>query len=73
MLVLGRREGEGIVIADTIKVKVIKQDGMLRLAIDAPKEIPVIRTEIYQEPDNLKERQQLFIESYTKGFSPQRG
>ena len=55
MLVLGRKPGEYIVIDDKIKVKVIKSDdGHLRLAIDAPKEIPIVRGEIFEEQQAVK-------------------
>ncbi len=50
MLVLGRKPGEYVVINDNIKVKVIKsEDGQLRLAIDAPREIPITRGELYEK------------------------
>ncbi len=47
MLVLSRREKEGIVIGDRITVKVVKIRGnQVRLAIEAPKEVRVLRTEL---------------------------
>ena len=47
MLVLTRRENEGIVIEDRITVKVVKiQGNRVRLAIDAPKDVQVLRTEL---------------------------
>ena len=50
MLVIGRRPGEYIVIGDEIKVKVVKSDaGDIRLAVDAPKDIKIVRGEIYEE------------------------
>lgn len=52
MLVLGRKPGEYIVIDNKIKVTVIKsEDGKLRLAIDAPREIEILRGEIYEDRD----------------------
>ena len=57
MLVLGRKPGQYVVIDDKIIVKVIKsENGDLRLAIDAPKEISIVRGEIYEEQHevNLK-------------------
>lgn len=49
MLVLGRKPGEYIVIDDKIKVAVIRsEEGNLRLAIDAPREIKVVRGEVYE-------------------------
>ena len=50
MLVLGRKPGEYVVIDNKIFVKVEKtEDGHLRLAIDAPKEIPIVRGEVYEK------------------------
>ena len=53
MLVIGRKPGEYIMIGDDIKVKVVKSDnGDLRLAVEAPRDIKITRGEIYEE--NLK-------------------
>jgi carbon storage regulator len=50
MLVLGRKPGEYIVIGDNIKVKVVKSDnGDLRLAIEAPKDVKITRGEVWEE------------------------
>lgn len=47
MLVLGRKPGEYVMIGSDIKVQVIKsKEGDLRLSIEAPKEIPVVRGEL---------------------------
>lgn len=55
MLVIGRKPGEYVVINNNIKVKVVKSnDGDLRLAIDAPREIKIVRGELYEE-ENMKE------------------
>ena len=49
MLVLSRKNGESIVIDGAIKVQVIEVNGnVVRLGIDAPKEIPVHRSELYE-------------------------
>jgi carbon storage regulator len=51
MLVLTRREKESIVIADRITVKVVKIRGnRVRLAVEAPKEVRVRRTELHEAP-----------------------
>lgn len=58
MLVLGRRPGEYIVINENIIVKVVKDEKSgLRLAIDAPKEIKIIRGEILERERKLEEQQ----------------
>ena len=49
MLVLGRKPGEYIMIGDTIMVKVVRSDkGDLRLAIEAPKEVRIVRGEVFE-------------------------
>lgn len=49
MLSLGRNPGEYLVINNNIVVQVVSVDGDLRLAIDAPKQISIVRGEIYEE------------------------
>lgn len=50
MLVLGRKPGEYIIINDNIKIKVIKSEtGELRLAIDAPKDVKIVRGEVFEK------------------------
>ena len=54
MLVLGRKPGEYVVIDDKIIVKVVKSEaGDLRLAIDAPKDVPIVRGEVYERNKNI--------------------
>ena len=49
MLVLGRKPGEYVIIGENIIVKVIRsEEGDLRLAIDALKEINIVRGEVYE-------------------------
>ena len=49
MLVLPRKSGESIRIGDDISIRVIGiQRNQVRVAIDAPREIPVHREEIYE-------------------------
>lgn len=49
MLVLGRKPGEYVVIGEDIIVKVVKsEDGDLRLAIDAPRDVSIVRGEVHE-------------------------
>lgn len=49
MLILRRRAGETILIGDDIKITVMDvYEGGVRIAIDAPKSIPVLRSELLQ-------------------------
>ena len=43
MLTLGRESGQYVVIGGDIIVQVVEVGNQLRLAIDAPKEVPVLR------------------------------
>ena len=47
MLVLTRRIGESLLIGKNIRIVVIRfADGGVKLGIEAPKEIPVLRAEL---------------------------
>lgn len=48
MLVLTRKVKETLIIDNRIKITVVAVDGdKVKLAIDAPKDIPVLRQEVY--------------------------
>ena len=58
MYVLARHEGESIIIADVIEIKVLSVTGRTtRLGINAPREVSVKRAELVVglESDNDKE------------------
>lgn len=47
MLILQRRAGESLVIGEDITVSVLSVDGArVRLAITAPEDVPILRTEL---------------------------
>lgn len=49
MLVLSRRVGESLVIGDNVVVTVLEVRGdMIRIGIDAPREVKVHRSEVFQ-------------------------
>jgi carbon storage regulator len=50
MLVLSRKIGESIVIDGRITVKIVRLEGdMVKLGIEAPRDVPVHRQEVYDE------------------------
>ncbi len=50
MLILSRKKGQKLIINDNIEVIVIDSDnGVVKLGIDAPKDITVFREEVYIE------------------------
>ena len=52
MLILRRKAGEALHIGDDIRITVISVDeGGARLAIEAPREIPVLREELLNAMD----------------------
>jgi carbon storage regulator len=56
MLVVTRREKEVVKIGDDIEIKVLKQgDGYVRLGIEAPKDVVVIRKELFiAQKENIR-------------------
>ncbi|MDV4149723.1 carbon storage regulator CsrA [Clostridium sp. AL.422] len=53
MLVITRKKGESILIGDDIEITVSKvEDGSVKLAINAPKEMTILRKELFEEVQN---------------------
>lgn len=49
MLVLTRRLGETIIIADNIKITVVDIEGrQVKIGIEAPKDVTIFREEVYE-------------------------
>lgn len=56
MLILTRKKGESIIIDGNIEVKILEiEDGKIRIGIEAPKEVEILRKELYEkiEKENL--------------------
>lgn len=53
MLVVSRKKGESILIGDNIEITIAKvDDGAVKIAISAPKEVTILRKELYNEVQN---------------------
>lgn len=48
MLILRRKSGESFLIGEKVKITVLStKDSEVQIAIDAPKDIPVLRSELF--------------------------
>ena len=53
MLVVRRKKGESILIEDNIEISIAAiENGTVKLAINAPKEVQILRKELYIEVEN---------------------
>lgn len=53
MLIITRKAGESLIIDDNIEIVISKvQDGNVKIGIKAPKNISILRKEIYEEVKN---------------------
>lgn len=67
MLVLKRKEGQSIVIGGNIIIKVHKIEGRsVKLAIDAPKEINILRSELIERAE--EKTKQAVVDERIKEF-----
>lgn len=56
MLVLSRKLGQSIQIGDDVVVTVVRVEGLkVRLGIEAPQSVRIVRTELEQELQKLEE------------------
>lgn len=67
MLVLSRQRDESIIIGDNITITIVDIRGdKVRLGIDAPKEVPVHRQEVYDAIQRENQRNQESDSSVTE-------
>ena len=53
MLVVTRKKGESILIGDNIEISIAGvENGTVKLAINAPREVSILRKELYTEVQN---------------------
>lgn len=56
MLILHRKKGESLLINENIKITIVDITGeKVKIAIEAPKEIPILRTELVAAAEVNKE------------------
>lgn len=50
MLILTRKKGESIIIDGNIEVRIVEsEDGRVKIGIDAPRSIEILRKELYDQ------------------------
>ena len=53
MLIITRKKGESLMIGDDIEIIVSKiDDGSVKIGIKAPRDIQILRKELYEEVEN---------------------
>lgn len=61
MLILNRKPGESIILNDNIEVKILEiQDGKIKIGIEAPRDVSILRKEVY---DEVKEENRRSLEA----------
>jgi carbon storage regulator len=64
MLVIGRKKGESLLIGEDVEITIIKiENGSVKIAINAPKEVNILRKELYKEVTDENQRAMVFDES----------
>lgn len=49
MLVITRKKDESLLIGDDMEIKIVKvEDGSVKLAISAPKDVTILRKEVFE-------------------------
>ncbi|MBW9151960.1 carbon storage regulator CsrA [Clostridium estertheticum] len=61
MLVIGRKKSESLLIGEDIEITIVKiENGSVKIAIDAPREISILRKELYREVTDENQRAMVF-------------
>ena len=61
MLVIGRKKGESLLIGEDIEITIVKvENGTVKIAINAPKEISILRKELYKEVTDENQSAMIF-------------
>lgn len=69
MLVITRKKGESILLGDDIEITVVKVDeGSVKLSISAPKNVTILRKELYKEVTEENKHAVIFDSSILKNL-----
>ncbi|MBZ9636029.1 carbon storage regulator CsrA [Clostridium sp. FP1] len=61
MLVIGRKKGESLLIGDDVEITIVKiENGSVKISINAPREISILRSELYREVTDENQRAIVF-------------
>jgi carbon storage regulator len=61
MLVISRKKGESLLIGEDIEITIVKvENGSVKIAINAPKEVSILRTELYNEVTDENQNAMVF-------------
>lgn len=57
MLVVKRKQGESLLIGDDIEINIVNiENGAVKIAINAPKNITILRKELYNEVEEENQK-----------------
>ena len=69
MLVITRKKGESILLGDDIEITVVKaDDGSVKLAISAPKNVTILRKELLNEVTEENKKATIFDSGLLKNI-----
>ncbi|MGH4121137.1 carbon storage regulator CsrA [Clostridium sp.] len=61
MLVISRKKGESLLIGEDVEITIVKiENGSVKIAISAPKEIGILRKELYIEVESENQKAMTF-------------
>ncbi|MBU3186002.1 carbon storage regulator CsrA [Clostridium estertheticum] len=61
MLVIGRKKGESLLIGENVEITIVKiENSFVKIAINAPREITILRKELYTEVMDENQRAMIF-------------
>jgi carbon storage regulator len=61
MLVISRKKGESLLIGEDVEITIVKiENGSVKIAINAPREISILRSELYKEVTDENQRAMVF-------------